>query len=191
MRGVCSTAPLAFLVFSFVSVLCKKCSSGMWRSIRADFDDSRCLVARRLRRPSQRDEIRVAANGRVAEVTQLVARDHDPPVSARAPSLSLHTEKSLAVRSRGGSDMRLGGRSAVMSKPPGGERKAGWLLDDERKSSLRFALRGEADYNLRIGAAPPATRASLRTGAALSMSKSGMPSEQAEGGHSDAPPRAA
>lgn len=130
-------------------------------------------------------------NGRVAEVTQLVARDHDPPVSARAPSLSLPTEKSLAVRSRGGSDMRLSGRSAVMSKPPGGERKAGWLLDDERKSSLRFALRGEADYNLRIGAAPPATRASLPTGAALSMSKSGMPSEQAEGGHSDAPPRAA
>lgn len=78
-------------------------------------------------------------NGRVAEVTQQVVRDHDPPVSAGAPSLSPHAEKSLAVRSRGGSDMRLGGRSAAMSKPPGGERKTGGLLDDERKSSLRFA----------------------------------------------------
>lgn len=34
----------------------------------------------------------------MAEVTQHVVRDHDPQASARAPSLSPPTEKSLAVR---------------------------------------------------------------------------------------------
>lgn len=70
----------------------------MWQSIRADFDAIRhALLHGDSDDPLSGTKSVGRPNGRVAEVMPQVVRDHDPPVSARAPSLSPHAEKSLAV----------------------------------------------------------------------------------------------
>lgn len=135
-------------------------------------------------------------DGRGAEVIQHVVRDHEPPASARAPSLSPPTKKSLAVRYREGlTCVSVGDWLSCPSVRAENGRPAGfWTTSGSPCRGL--LLRGKAGNNLRIGASPligqrhrdqpgtgscrsaAAACADARAGDDLPISKFGMPANK-------------